>query len=133
MNLLKFVTVLFVSMSLVSSCKKDDTTPSKTPSELLKDGTWKLTNITLAGVSYIETCEKDDTFVFGETKATRNEGATKCNPSDPQSEELAYTLSADGKKLTLDGEEATVKELTASKLVFDATFGGITLTTTLTK
>ena len=71
--------------------------------------------------------------MFGATKVTVNEGAAKCDPADPQSEEIAYTLSADGKKLTLDGEEATVKELIATKLVFEADFGTATIPTTLTK
>jgi len=133
MNLLKIITILFVSISLVSSCKKDDATTTKTPIQLLKDGTWKLNNITVSGVPFIDSCEKDNTYVFGETKVTLNEGATKCNSSDPQTDELPYTLSSDGKTFNLDGDDSKVIELSASKFIFEATTTFGTFRTELVK
>src|SRR6266481_954110 len=84
---------LFLFLILIScSCKKPDPTPVGMNSELISKR-WKLTDLTVSGVSSFITmpnCSKDDLFIY--TKAgnyTHDEGATKCDPSDPQIVETA--------------------------------------------
>jgi hypothetical protein len=96
---------------LVMSCSKDD----KTPAELLQDGVWKLKDAKLGGLSVIEACQKDDTMKYGPTEVTTSVGAIKCDASDVD-EVNKYTLSADGKTITSDGEVLTVVTLTESNL-----------------
>lgn len=127
MKFLKF-SYLFIIPALIMSCSKDE----KTPAELLQDGTWKVKDIKLVGISVIEDCDKDDTIKYGPTKYTSSVGTIKCDPTDVN-EEIAYTLSADGKTITSDGEVSNVVTLTENNLTLStATFLG-TITFELSK
>lgn len=56
-----------------------------------------------------EPCDADDVQIFKENGIyTFDEGATKCDPNDPQSEDGTYELSADGKALTIYDQEDTI-------------------------
>jgi hypothetical protein len=112
---------------LLVQCKKD--TPPKPPSELIL-GTWQLTadtyspaydyfgngtKITDAFPFYVD-CQKDDVTTFKtNSEGEFNEGASKCDVSDPQSTAFLWTLKdnnttlnisalADFKIVTLDGK-----------------------------
>jgi hypothetical protein len=84
--LLTLITAFILS---IGACKKD---AAKSKTQLLTQSSWKVLkfeNRTGSG-AWIENtsvlaCDKDNIFVFG-TPATyeENEGATKCNPADPQ-------------------------------------------------
>lgn len=102
---------LLVFGLLLASCSKDE----KTSAELLQDGTWKLGDIKITGLSVAEACDKDNTWKFGATTVAQNYGALKCDSSDID-ENVPYTLSADGKTLTIDGEVGTITTLTESNL-----------------
>lgn len=87
--LLILITVLVVG---IGSCKKDTAAVAKSKTELLTQSNWKIVKEesktgTGAWVDNTSTlaCEKDNNIVF-RTNATLelNEGATKCNPTDPQ-------------------------------------------------
>ena len=154
---MKKITLLFIIASLisVSACKKDEdnnSTPQKTKSELLSAKPWKITALTVspainAGGTMItdiyaqmQACDKDDIYSFKSDKTyMQEEGATKCDPNDPQvSEAGTWTFSSDEKQIvqTSNGstESSALVELTETKLVISTTEvdGGITYTYTAT-
>jgi hypothetical protein len=94
----KFI-LAFLSMILVfTACKKDsDNNTPKTNTDLLVQGSWKFDNATVGGSdvsSLIQGCQKDNTLTFaaGGT-GTLDEGATKCNSSDPQSSPFTWSFA----------------------------------------
>ena len=118
-----------------TSCKKDD----KTPKELLTDvSCWKpvkeetkatATDPWTGGAP--EACTADDCVTFGTDGSYKtDEGASKCDPTDPQTSAGTFTLSEDGKTLTITEDGLTlpftVEELTESKLVITLSFLGET-------
>lgn len=127
---MKISKILFLSavatLSLFSSCKEDEpVTPDN--DALLKSGKWKLTGLTEAGVSTygsLAACEKDNTTTFqSDGKILDDEGATKCDPTDPQTNtdvSWAWTDATKTKFIMTDnlfGITVTVTELTSTKLV----------------
>lgn len=110
--------VLFVLTAV--SCKKD-----KPREELLTSGAWRATSISVAlgpltvdAFAELEDCEKDDRMTFKSDKTVEiDEGATKCNPSDPQTYSLgAWSLSDNDNKLSYGGITYDILELTESRL-----------------
>jgi hypothetical protein len=84
--LLTLITAFILS---IGACKKD---AAKSKTELLTQSNWKIVkeeHKSGAGAWIDNTatlaCEKDNQIVFSTTLALEfNEGATKCNPTDPQ-------------------------------------------------
>ena len=125
------------------ACKKDDDN-SKSPEEILtsvscwssvKDELYNPTS-NMWEDQAIDDCSKDDCLSFKSDKtATFDEGATKCDPADPQTSTGTWSLSADGKTLTsvIDGDTSmgTIIELTASQLIIEVEFFGIKFRSTL--
>jgi hypothetical protein len=76
----------------IGACKKDAAPAAKSKTELLTQSNWKIVKEeykTGAGAWIDNTsnlaCEKDNNIVFRTTATFElNEGATKCNPADPQ-------------------------------------------------
>ena len=73
---------------------------------------------------YVQTCETDNTLTFEDDETgVVDEGATKCDASDPQSLPFTWSFSADEKKINfpmsvfygIEGD-VTVKTLTDTKL-----------------
>lgn len=100
------------AMVLASGCKKDD------PSIV---GTWKVTAatfnppVTIGGTTYTnayslllsEACVQDNLFIFKEGNVVlEDEGATKCDATDPQQTSSTYNLS--GSNLTIYSGDTTV-------------------------
>ncbi|GAB2947118.1 hypothetical protein GCM10027048_10170 [Hymenobacter coalescens] len=95
-----------------SACKKDEEKP-KTKTELLTAKSWRVTaareTVTTGGqttssdeYATFGACEKDDFVKFlADKKVEFNEGATKCNTADPQTETGAWDFNSDQTKLTL--------------------------------
>lgn len=124
--------MLLVGILAFVSCKKDEPTPT----ELLTTGTcWKMTllegydSTNKLWVSVpVEDCEADNCFAFKTDQSfTVEEGALKCQPDDPQLSEGTWSLSEDGKKLSLsddsDTEVGSIVELSKGKLVYELAFG----------
>ncbi len=137
MKNISFFAAIAACTLLFASCKKDDK-----PEDLLTGTScWKqvksetrstATDAWVEGT--IDACSKDDcTSYTSDGKTNFDEGATKCDPSDPQTSTGTYTLSEDGKILTLtqDGFSfpVTIEELTSSKLVIRISFLGETRST----
>lgn len=122
----------------VSSCSKDDDNPAdnpKTATEYLTAGNWKMTALTVnPGINFgggtitnfyaqMPACTTDDLTKFNsDGTITDDEGATKCDPGDPQSTtEGTWVLSEDNSTLTMDYPEEdptvlTIVELNGSSL-----------------
>lgn len=118
-----------------SSCKKDDS-----PADLLTGPScWKTVKSEIRDsgsttwVDDSDACSTDDCSSFSNGTYSFDEGATKCDPSDPQSSTGTYVLSDDGKTLTVSeggfSLPFTVEELTSKKLVLTISFFGDTRTT----
>lgn len=137
---MKKITLMIAALAFltVSSCKKEDdkdnggnTTPTKTKTELLTAKAWKMTAMTInPGItpipggptitdffSLLEACEKDDTQKFN-TGGTGviDEGATKCNPSDPQTENFPWAFASNETKIVVDGDSFDLVQLDATTL-----------------
>jgi hypothetical protein len=127
-----------LSLAFVS-CKKDDKEPTR--SELLVSKAWKLSDVGEdtnrngvldASESEIDNCQKDDsyTFVSGGT-GTFDEGASKCDPLDPQSYSFNWQLTDNETKITVTVQGlpelagAAIKQLDNSNLVISQDFGGV--------
>ncbi len=105
--------ILLAGMTISGCSKKDSKDPSR--SELLASGSWKFSNagIDANGDGVIDSplpdgtigeCSQDDTFVFNTNgTGTADEGATKCDPADPQTVNFGWTLSNNDQNLTLTG------------------------------
>jgi hypothetical protein len=121
-HLLSLVAILIIAG--LSSCHKDDPKPlSKTD---LISRTWKVTGTTVNGIDIFSStpaCQKDDLWKFTKNGTiTFDEGATKCDPSDPQTETSNWSFTENETKIkltSLDGsstETDTLTELTATTL-----------------
>jgi len=152
-NVFSILVLLIVSIVILTanSCKKDEDEKSKT--DLLTAGYWKFTamNINPAiefnGLEYSDlfglmpNCSKDDLVKYNtDGSVIYDEGASKCDEGDPQTETGTWTFSADETKITetYDGESFTynVVEITDSNLKIsyseEADYGNGTQTYTIT-
>lgn len=116
--------LMIASASLLTNCKKDkkteDTTPAPTPApaptntEKLTGKNFKMTAMTVSpGIDFggvvitdlyaqLPSCFKDNTTRFNTDKSvTYDEGATKCDSSDPQTTTGSWVWSSDEKVLTI--------------------------------
>lgn len=130
--------LLFLAISLLfAGCKKDkDAEPDNLPVGI----TWKITQLVittnLGSVDQIPTtatCDADDIFRFRDDATyVREEGASKCNASDPQIVDQG-TWSKDGNTFTWDGDTFTVEELNRQTFKIKASnSSGASVTVTFT-
>jgi hypothetical protein len=83
------LTIITAFVLISGGCKKD---AAKSKTELLTQSNWKIIKeeSKLGSGGWVDNtsmlaCEKDNQVVFSTTLAVElNEGATKCNPADPQ-------------------------------------------------
>lgn len=129
--------LLLVLVASVSSCKKSSD-PAVAPAVAII-GKWKTVSASATFLgqtsnSPIDACDADNiTEFFTSPKVTITDGALKCNSSDPAVQNSNYTLSADGKTLTIDGEVQTVVELSSSTMKLKQAAFGIEITVTFSK
>jgi hypothetical protein len=89
------LTILF----LLPACQKDNAVVvAKTKTELISQQTWKFSNATVGGSDVsaaLQTCQKDNimTFVAAGTGSV-DEGPTKCNSSDPQTNPFTWNFQS---------------------------------------
>ena len=131
-SVLKTALLLFSVMALVTTaCKKDDEKSAsdrltgtscwqqvKSETQDPTTGTW-----TDDGV---DACDRDDCTNFNsDGTLTFDEGATKCDPADPQTTTGSWVLSNDGNTLTITDNTtmltiaSTVVELTDNRMVLE--------------
>src|SRR5690242_16478785 len=77
-----------ISSFILVQCHKDNNTP-KSRTVLLTQASWKFKSATVNGSdasSLTSACQRDNIYVFAANgSGTANEGASKCNASDPDS------------------------------------------------
>jgi len=130
MKPLKFLFVFVFALTMsVSSCKKDESNAS-TPKDILTAKSWKLSSMKVNGIETIEDCSKDDimTFAANGTYST-TVGAITCYDGETNTSGT-WTLSNDGKTLTVDGD-AYSAVITESKVVVTIVVGTETMEMTV--
>jgi len=121
-----FTVLLLGAVVFISSCDKDDEPKPKTKTELISAHPWKITKfkVTQGTASFEdapEACQGDDTETFeadGDYKF--DEGATKCDPDDPQSGTGTWTFNSGETVLIISGGglslNYTILELTETTM-----------------
>ena len=129
----------------LSSCKKDKD-PSR--NEILTTGKWKVISSSISPASdwdgdgdldtdlygLLDACEKDNYTIF-RTDGTleENQGPDKCDPLDPQTDILKWSMKNNETILEVDGEEYIIDQLDQTTLRLRLSDLGITFTSTLRK
>ena len=132
--------LIITGMTTAVSCKKDKDPVNniKTKTELLTTGTWKLTAYTSSpaydwygnGVyatdilAALDPCQADgfDTYKTNGIMEI-NEGAIKCQPTDPQTYTATWAFVDNETKILYDGfDEYVLVELTATTMKLKSTF-----------
>ncbi|HJW16010.1 MAG TPA: hypothetical protein VJ499_02770 [Flavisolibacter sp.] len=110
---MKFLILTICFSLFLFSCKKDSTT-SATKTDLITKAAWKFQDagadmdkngtIDFSISSQLQDCEKDNTLML-HTDGTGilDEGATKCDPSDPQSSNVNWSFSNNESFLNFTG------------------------------
>ncbi len=124
---MKQLTLIIAALAFltISSCKKDEEKKSKT--DYLTSSPWKIKSIVVNGIdgtAFLEACEKDDTQKYNVGGAGLfSEGATKCDPADPQTEPFTWAFAASESQLVIDGETAIINTLDANTLALQISDG----------
>ena len=87
------LTILMLALVFVgTSCKKDD---EKTSKDFLTAHDWKLVSVKIGGIaSTLDPCDQDDFATFHDDGEYHlDEGATKCDPTDPQETTGTWSIS----------------------------------------
>lgn len=129
-----------ICLLAVASCKKDDDNKSRT--ETLTSGKWQITGskttTTVNNTSTVDddyaswdACEKDNFITFNTNNTyTADEGATKCNSNDPQTDIGNWAFVNSEKSLLIDGTSLNIDEFNNSTLRLSSsdtsTFSGAT-------
>jgi hypothetical protein len=107
------------ALTLTIGCKKDDDVVQPDKIGMLTSGTWALSGMTVNPaidwfgepttdiLAKLPGCLKDDLTIFkANGTITYDEGASKCDPADPQTTQGTWTVNANQTVLTIvaDGE-----------------------------
>jgi hypothetical protein len=134
--------LVLLSSAVFTGCKKDDDNDSQAVTKENLAGTYtlasmkfKMTGIPEKDVTnddqFTEKCQRDDQFTLKSDMSAKFEDlGVQCSPAGNYTSSWALS----GSKITIDGDEATVKSLTKSSLVVEVTEtnSGITATVTTT-
>ena len=143
MTVKHLVIPMILLIALAVSCKKEAAV-STDNSVLLTTGLWKRTGETTNGkdtFTALGSCDKDNTYVFAtDGKATFDEGATKCNTTDPQTTTGSWAFTGTDKTKMILTESGfaitiTITQLDASVMKWSYTnpFTGESVTQSLGK
>lgn len=123
---LTYLSIALMALLTFSACTKDDPTPAPPTKTELIARNWKITALsgTFAPLPAIDlyaqmpACEKDNILkVSSNGTYISDEGPTKCNAADPQTENGTWTFSSNETKLTIDTETFDIVSLSATSLV----------------
>ena len=127
--------VLLGSFLAFQGCKDDEgsTTPAaKTKTELLSASPWIMSagtispgipdgegNVITDFFSTDEACEKDDENIYvADGTGSSNEGASKCNPDDPQEyDTFTWTFNSEETEIMQDGDTLSIVTLSETNMV----------------
>ena len=98
-NILFFYPAIILVSLLIGSCsKKNDAAPVPTKQELLTSASWKFSTAMVGGTDvsgFLQTCQKDNILLFQAAgTGTLDEGATKCNAGDPQTNPFTWNFAS---------------------------------------
>ena len=120
-----------VALFVMSCSKKSDPAPTA-EQYLTHSAGWKLTDAKAGSTdifSSLPTCSTDDIFKFTLTSGStgtyiEDEGASKCDSSDPQTADSGkWVLSSDGKQLLIiNPDTTTLTVATLNSTTFSVTF-----------
>ena len=138
-----FLTILWASCSKNHSV--DNPNNTNTTTSLVTQASWKYDTsgidlnkdgiVDVGGDSLIKACEKDDIYTFkSDSTGTIDEGAVKCNVSDPQTVPFKWSINSTQTVLTasapplLNGN-INIFSLTSAKFILykDTTVSGISV------
>ncbi|MBV4357075.1 hypothetical protein [Pinibacter aurantiacus] len=153
-NFTKKAALVILSAAVIVGCKKDDNNNGSSKTQLITSGNWKVASdyydpaVDWDGDGHTENevfnlysaCDKDDILIFKtDGSLTLEEGASKCDPSDPQViESTAWKFSNNESILLVgpSGSEQSIQLLELSsttlkiKVIF--TVQGVSYTETTT-
>ena len=132
-RMIRMACIVSISMISFTSCKKDE----KTRMELMTAGNWKIvsdqektgTGAWQENIQTYSACELDNYIKFSANNTFEfNEGPTKCDPMDDQSETAPWAFENNESSINIYGEVLGVEELSGSVLILTSsdTFGGTT-------
>ncbi len=133
----KLLLLALLAASSLSACKKDkeDAKP-KTKSEIIVDKKWRINAATASFTAngrpttqdllpFIDDCEKDNFTTYkGDKSFVDDNGPTKCDPTDSQTQNGTWDLSSDQSKILItypgqSTETANLTELTGTTMVWE--------------
>ncbi|SRR6266404_3007304 len=98
MKLLTSIVAILLLFFFLSACKKSSPASAKTKTELITQSSWKFDNAKVGGTdvsAFLQTCQKDNILVFASAgTGSLDEGATKCNSSDPQTSSFTWNFAS---------------------------------------
>jgi hypothetical protein len=122
-----FLLFIFVIALTIPSCSKDEDT--KSSKEILTSKSWKMSSSKQNGVEVIEDCTKDDIITFAtDGTFTTTVGSITCYNGETDYSGI-WTLSGDGKTLTIDEYPASVS-ISENKITVTSTDGTDTVVMT---
>ncbi|MDH7462279.1 lipocalin family protein [Chitinophagaceae bacterium 26-R-25] len=153
-NFTKRAVLVILAVAVIVGCKKDDKNNGSSKTQLITSGNWKVTSdyydpaVDWDGDGHTENevfslysaCDKDDILVFKtDGSLTFDEGASKCDPSDPQVIETTSWKFSNNETVLLvgpSGSETSVQLLelssTTLKIKVPFTAQGVNYTETTT-
>jgi len=132
----KILLFIAVSAFCFTACKKNDTSsPPTTKKDILTSGSWKLTAVVsdedgdgtyeFDDYKEFEACFIDNSYTFkSDYTLIFDEGASKCEDTDPQSFTSSWSLTNNDTNLVIESDTYVIQELTSTKLVAKLTYGG---------
>jgi hypothetical protein len=126
--------LVFAACSKTEEKPSTNTNTTKSKKDLVVDGKWKWTDLAFVmniggkdslinAWSEVDQCDRDDIMSFtSDGKGTIDEGSTKCDPSDPQIENITWEMLDNETKVKVTTPDETsvltIVELTATKAVY---------------
>jgi len=114
------------SLLIFTSCSKNDPAPAlKTKTELLTSSSWKFSAATVGGTDvsgFLQACQKDNILTFTPAgTGTLDEGPTKCNGSDPQTNPFTWNFLTNETQLFISATLFTGGSSTFTLVTLSAT------------
>lgn len=150
MNFRPIITVL-AAASIIAACKKNDNptnvapqkptvtqtqlTGSATTSAAVTSRNWKVTKVTVQGLdathTFFKSCELDNIYTLrSDFTLKMDEGATKCNDNDAQTQDGTWGLNSDNTffyvKTRTDSIGGSVTASSANSITIGHTANGVT-------
>jgi len=126
--------LIILSIFLFAACNKKDKVMSKT--DILTSGTWKITALVedndgngsyeTDAYALFQPCTKDDYYTFKSGgQLEMNEGPSKCDPADPQTDNVSWQFTSNETKINVDGTEYDIDALNNSTFRIKENYPGL--------